>query len=153
MSGIKLPSLLAQIAAISIAGVRVVDYDSIPTEILERDCPVLYPKPNELVSNLTVERETFGLDSNANTKKNVTYDLRYVLAYQKIGAGRNLFESYPDMVDKIFAVQEAITELDTTGGVIDITCAPVTWGVVQDPSGNAFHGCEFSFRVLEFYEV
>jgi hypothetical protein len=154
MTGLKLETLVDEIAAVTITGVRVRGMDNIPAEVGARDCPLLSPKPNDFVANLTITRDSFGTNDNADTKRTVTYDLRYVLFYTPIGAGRNLFDQYADFVHKAIAVQQAVAELESaTDGVIDITCAPVVWGVVQDAAGNAFHGCEFSFNVTEFYEV
>lgn len=142
-------TIATSIAGLSVSGVTIKDLTGLPTAVDNRECPVLYPKPNGFVSGLSVVRESFGAAVTAH--KTVEYTLTYAFLYRRVEAGRGLFDTFDDMVDKAFEVLDAIIANDVVSGAIDITpIGIVNVGPVADPAGELFHGCELQLRVMEF---
>ena len=88
-------TIATSIAGLSVSGVTIKDLDGISEQVHARACPLLYPKPDGFMSNLRVERDSFGPASNA--RKTVRYTLSYVYLHAPIGEGRGLFDVYADM--------------------------------------------------------
>lgn len=153
MSGIKLLDVTDAMKDAAIAnGLNVRDIDLIPEAVAPRDCPVLYPRPDGLVSGFTVTPQSYGSGPTSGRKIDVTYSINYRLAYAPIGSGRGLFDVYNAMVAKVIEILDMLIANDALAS-IDITPAIGTWGVVQDPAGGAFHGVDITLNVLDFYEV
>lgn len=152
-------SLSAVTIADSIAGltiddttngnINIRDLDQIPESIHARDCPILFPNPNQFVSDITTERQAQA--SGITGIWNVTYDLNYAYMHAPIGATRGLFDVYKGMVANVMNIVDSILVNDALTGAIDIQTANIsTFGVATGPGDNQFHGCEISFSVLEF---
>jgi hypothetical protein len=143
-------TVATSIAALSVSGVTMKDLDAIPEAVLNRDCPIFYPKPENFMTNLRVEILSFGTGSSA--KKNVTYQLNYMYLHSELGAGRSLLDVYPDVVAKAALIIDAFLGDDALTGTIDIKPqTALTFGPVQDVAGNWFHGSNMTFDVLEFW--
>jgi hypothetical protein len=69
-----------------------------------------------------------------------------------VGAGRaNVLEYYDDLTAMIGLVLDAVLAIDTLTGLVDIMPLSVTnMGLVNDPADQAWYGCDFAFRVMEF---
>ena len=146
---LAIATIVSNIAALSVSGVTIKDMDSIPEQVLARDCPIMIPEPVDFVSDFEVERNTYG--SAAQSKKTVRYTLNYSFLYQTVGATRTGLDIYGDMVDKAFAIFDAIISNDDLGSTVEFTpFDTVSFGVVLDPSGNTFLGCRILVRVTEF---
>jgi len=146
---IKLATVADSISKLSLTGVTIKDLDEIPTEILGRDVPMIIPVPNGFVTGMTPERVTLG--SGASAKWDVKYQLNYRLLHSEIGTGRtSIFDTYAAMVTKAVAFVDLIMTNDAITGAVDIEVSNITdFGPVVDPTGKAFHGCDFIFDVLE----
>lgn len=151
---LQIVKLVDKISQLEVSGVRIRDMDELQAPVNQRDCPILTPEPLNFVSNLVVTRDSTGIPSIA--KKTVNYTLQYTFLYQPVGAGREL-ERYGDMVEKAYAIIDAIIEADNlTSGtdydeVVDITpAAIVEFGPVPDPQGNQYIGCRLQFVITEF---
>ena len=145
-------TIASSIATLSVPGVTVLGLDEIPETVTGRDCPLMYPRPDGFMSNLRVERVSFGPASSA--AKDVRYTLHYTFLLAPVGDGRGLFDVYADMVSYVLAILDAIIADDalngTITGVIDITPQGVVrFGLVASPAGGHFHGAQLSFEVLE----
>lgn len=153
MSGIKLTTITAAVKAASIAsGLSVRDVDAIPEGVSPRDCPLLAPRPDGLVSNFAITPQSYGSGPASGRKIDVNYAINYRLYYAPIGSGRGLFDVYDAMVSKVIEVLNFFIANDALAS-IEITPVVGTWGVVQDPAGGAFHGVDITLNVLDFYEV
>ena len=142
-------TIATSIAGLSVPGVTIKDLDGVPEEVHARDCPLLYPKPDGFMSNLRVERDSFGAAGDA--RKTVRYTLSYAYLHAPVGEGRGLFDVYADMVGNVLAILDAIIADDALNGAADITPGAVTrFGLVNDPSGGWFHGCVVALDVVEF---
>lgn len=148
---LALTTITNSIAALSVSGVTIKDVDEIPNEVLDRECPMVIPKPDGFVSNFKPERVTLGSGSGA--KWNVNYNLTYRLLYAKVGTGRGLFDLYSGFAVKAMLFVDAVMDNDALTGTVDITLDNISdFGPVVDPAGITFHGCDFTFSVLEFQD-
>ena len=143
-------TVAASIAALVIDGVDILDIIEIPTEAKKRDAPYIVPKPDGFISGFLPERQSLGPGTTAAF--NVTYTLTYRLLHSKIGTGRSgLFDTYSSMVAKVGLFLDAIIANDTISGAIDIFPNSINnFGLVSDPLGTAFHGCDIGIQVTEF---
>jgi len=148
---IALVTIADSISGLSVSGVTIKDINQVPNEVLERDVPMIIPRPDGFVTNFKPERVTLG--SGAGAKWNVTYDLTYRLLYAKVGTGRGLFDLYSGLCATAMLFVDAIMDNDALTGTVDIQLSNISdFGPVVDPSGQTFHGCDFVFTVLEFQD-
>ena len=143
-------AIASSIAALPIVGVQIRDLDAIPEMVSARDCPVMYPKPDGFINNLGVDRISYG--SALESRKNATYTLTYRYLHNPEGVDRagsyRLFDAMMNNVDEIVS---RIIDNDDLSGTVDITPAEISnLGLVLDPAGYAFHGCDIAFNVLVF---
>ena len=150
--GVKIASVATAIAGLSVSGVTLKDISSIPEQVDQRQCPILFPDPAGFVTGLTVARVTQGLDSTA--AKDVNYTLNYIYLHCEVGTVRYLTDAIDTMVDKVVLVLNAITDNSTVNGAVDLVPSMAgEFGQIEGPAGNVFFGCRISIAVLEFYEV
>ena len=147
---LQIGTVAASIAALVIDGVDILDIIEIPTEAKKRDTPYIVPKPDGFITDFFPERKSLGPGSTAAF--DVTYTLTYRLLHSKIGTGRSgLFTTYSDMVTKAALFLDAIIENDTLTGAVDSFPSSISnFGLVSDPLGNAYHGCDIGIKVMEF---
>ena len=144
---IALATVADSIAALTVSGVTLKDVDNIPEDVTGMG-PLIIPAPNYL-TNFTMERMSFGGGSSA--EMDVKYTLNYRLLFAPVGAGRGFIGVVDVMVDKLALFLDAILAIDTISGCEDITPSGVSnFGVVTDPAGNQYFGCDISLDVLEF---
>lgn len=133
------------ISKISITGLAIKDLDTIPASVLARDCPMLIPAPNFL-SSFTPTRVDL-----TTQEQDLRYTLTYRLLSAPVGSGRGIHELYDTMVTNIAAFLDAILTNHAVTGAVDIRAMNVgMFGVVTDPAGGNFHGCDIAIEVLEF---
>jgi hypothetical protein len=134
------------IAGISISGVTVKDINEIP-ENVELLCPVLIPQPNDYITNLSVERMSFG--GGGTAKLDMTYTLNYVYLHSAVG-GLSQFDAYSGIITKLELILEAILTNDNIAGPVDFEVETIpSIGVIEDPAGGQYWGTLLSFRVTE----
>jgi len=136
------------ISKLSVTGLTIKDINEIPAGTDSRG-KTLIPKPN-FMTDFSMERDSFGGGSTA--KMTVNYTLNYRMLYKPVGAGRqNVLEYYDDLTSMIGLVLDAVLAIDTLTGTVDIVPLSVTnMGLVNDPADQAWYGCDFAFRVMEF---
>lgn len=133
------------IAGITISGVDIRDLDEIPGSVLPRDCPMILPAPN-FISSFTPER----IDISTQ-EQNYRYTLVYRFLAAPVGSGRGIHEMYDTMVTKLALFFDGLVTNHSVTGAVDIQAVNITsFGVVEDPSGASFHGCDIQIEVLEF---
>ena len=151
MATLSADTIAASIAALSVTGLTIKDLDAIPQQVQARDCPIMFPDPTKFFSNLVVTVDTFGSNS---ARKTINYTLSYVLLYAEAGEERGLYKVYQPLVQMALSVIDALLINDALNGCIDIQPQDVPiFGTLTDPSGKAFYGATYSFRVVEFSEV
>ena len=137
------------ISKLSVSGVTIKDVDQIPNEVTQYDVPVMFPEPLNFITDFEVIRDSFGADSLA--KKTAAYTLNYTFCHSLVGSGRLLSDVYDDMVAKAELILDAIIANSTITGAVDIEPLNISnFGVVLDPAGHSFHGCQIQVRVMEF---
>jgi len=145
---IKLSTIADSISGLVVTGVTMLDLDQIP-EAVDPRRPTFYPWPDGWVSGLEVERNSTG--SLGTAKMTVHYVLHYRFCYAPIGSGRGLNDVYPDMVAKAVLLLNKVLDNDIFSGLVDFELAEaLAFGVVEDPAGNKFYGCDLALRVMEF---
>ena len=135
------------IAGLIISGVTIKDIDQIP-EAARLLTPLVIPQPNNFVTDLSAEFETFG--SNGSAKINTNYTLNYVFLFCEIG-GLSSFAAFSGLIEKLSAILVAIHSNDAISGAVDVKINSIgNLGVITDPAGVEFWGLEFSLRILEY---
>ena len=136
------------IAALTVSGLTIKDIDEIPASVVDANCPVIYPEPLNLMTNLVDEPAHFG--EGANSDWNVEYDLTYTLCYCPVGDGREM-ENFAPAIDKANGFIYAIMKANPLTGAVLVRATGISEvGPVPDPSGNLFIGCRITVHVLEF---
>ena len=130
------------IAALSVTGLMIKARGSVKDILLDRDCPIFFPRPNEFVTGYSEEPLSAGTAGTAF--KEVDFILSYYFFYCAIGKGRNLQE-------KESAAETLLELLFTTLRAAD-TALGLTWVQPSNISGwttytdkkeeNTFYGCE-----------
>ena len=150
--GVKVATVAASIAALSVSGVDIKDIHGIPEEVTTRILLVLFPDPAGFLTGLTITRQSFGLDASA--KKDVKYTLNYVYLHSNAGSGRYITDEINDMVDKAVLILNEIADNSSVSGSVDIVPSLSSeFGQMEDAAGNLFFGCRVAVDVTEFYEV
>jgi len=137
------------IAALSISGVTVKDISGIPESIYARDCPILFPMPGNWYGGGNVVQEENSTFGAAGTRYwNTNHTMNYVYLHSPVGTGRGNADNYAGAVSNIEDVVEAVTALNVSGvDVKEISHTPI--GVLQDPAGNKFTGCEVTITLRQ----
>ena len=149
--GLEITAICNSIAGLSITGVTLKDLDEIPEGVDPADCPILYPEPDGLLSNIGVE--PVSLSTGTSRQANVTYNLRYTFLHSAVGEGAGLFDVFPDMIAKVVLILNAVLTNDYITGLQDFQVVSIAnFGPVTDPSASmTFHGTQFEFSVLELW--
>ena len=143
---LQITTVCKHIAEMEVDGVKIAGLGNIPANIHE---PYIIPLPN-LVTGFTCIRETFGTGSTA--KYTVTYNLNYRLCYIPVSETRatNL-DHFDDMVSAYGRfIDQAIINDALTGAVDVIPQDTVNFGIVEDPAGNPFWGCDIAIGIVEY---
>jgi len=135
------------IAALSVSGVTIKDIDEIP-QSGRLITPVLFPRPNEFVTEFEPTFQSFG--SNGTAKIDLGYNLHYVYLHAEAGTGIGAFDAYNGMITKLSAILVALLSNDALTGLVDQKPIIEGMGVIEDPSGVEYWGIMFALRVLEF---
>jgi len=143
--GLAIQTIVDSIKGLSVTGVTIKEFTDLNVQVDPRSCPVLFPDPADFITGWSINRDTFsGL-------KTATYTLRYTFCYKPIGSGRMGFGEYDAMVAKAAAILDKIIANDTINGCVDIQPEAVPYfGLVNDPVGESFFGCQILLRVTEF---
>lgn len=145
---LAIATICDSIAALSVTGLTICDYDAIPTRADARG-HYLYPNPINFVTNFRVEWDSFGTDALA--KKTVRYTLNYVFNYAPIGEGRAFkLDYYDDMTVMAFAIMDAIIANSSLSGNVDNLPSFGTFGLVYDLAGLPCYGCDVRIDIMEF---
>ena len=147
--GLNIATIAHNISCLDVAGVKIKDIHEIPEAVVQRDCPVLYPRPDGFVTGLTVEIDSFG---DASALKTVRYVLTYRFLEAQLGTTRGLFDLYGDFVKHVFAILDKLIDSEALTGQVELNIESIgDFGPVVDPSGTGFHGCDIALSVMEFW--
>ena len=150
---IKLPSVITEIAALSITGwdgksIPVKDDNAIPESSIML-CPVVIPSPDKFVEFSSPEHSSFGL--LGNDQLIIRYKLTYKYLHATIAGGvGGLFTVYSGLVQNIGLISAAMLNAEYTNAPIVHIDHIGNIGVITDPAGNQYWGCDFVIEVQEF---
>jgi hypothetical protein len=133
--------------ALTITGVTCKSLANIPPTVAERDCPIIFPDPENWAGDMSlgIGLETFGVSTGY---WECTRTLNYLFLYQKVGADRTAFKPLVAMSDKRDAMVEQFCEINISGvDVLGVTSTPLT--VLVGPDGTSFHGFRIGVVVRE----
>lgn len=138
------------IAALTVSGVTIKDVTAIPEKVNARDCPILFPSPDNWLGGANLEPAdgptTFGTASTRYWLINRAY--RYIYLHEAVGSTRGLKDVIYAMAAKVDLIIEALCELDVSG--VDVQSVVVgDFGVLEDPAGNGFFGCTVTVTLRE----
>jgi hypothetical protein len=146
---LAITTVCTSIAALTVAGVTIKDLDAVPPSAI-RLTPVLFPAPENPISNFLATRESFGGGSSALV--NVEYDLNYIFLYCELGSGRTGLDWLEDRMLKVQAIYDEVLEIDVITGAVDVwPTGNVQFITLTDPAGNQYLGCAMTFHVTEFW--
>jgi hypothetical protein len=135
------------IAALSIAGIGILDTDQIP-DTIGLDTHVLAPVPNGFISDVAVTR-----DELSGQLLRLGYTLRYRYYHCVIGTN-SLFAAYAAVIDAAAAILLAFANDATLAGALDNDGPSIeNIGPVADPTGKGYHGFDVVIHITQFLEV
>jgi hypothetical protein len=141
-------TITSEIANLSITGVTIKDYDElVPSWVAIPN--VLYPDIDApFLTNFAPNFQSFRRGANALV--DFSYTLNYRFLGTQVGQGNSLFTGYPDMVNKVLLIINAVvTNHSYASGKANIELGPVTLGNREDPAGNQYHGADIALNVTE----
>lgn len=146
---LAITTVCTSIASLTVAGVTIKDLDNVPPSAV-RLTPILFPQPENPLSNFSAARESFG--GGSSMLANVEYDLNYLFLYCELGSGRTGLDWLEDRMLKVQAIYDAVLGIDTITGAIDVwPTGNVQFITLTDPANNSYLGCAMTFHVLEFW--
>jgi hypothetical protein len=145
---VQFATVIDAISNLSVSGVTLKDVDTIP-ENVQLLCPVLFPRPDNFITEVTPEFVTYG--SLGTAKINLSYTLNFMYCHAPIGSGLGgVFANYGSLITNLELILEKILESDVVTGAVDLQLAGVNIAPITDPAGNNYFGAEIALRVQEF---
>ena len=143
----RVAEVAAAVAAMTVPGITILDLDEMKQAVTDRDCPLFGPSAND-PSYLT-DWDTVRISMQGNRANN--YNLNYTYFHAAVGSDRGLFKQWPEMMENVRKLAEAIAALPRVDGCKSIALNEMPrFGLVNDASGNPFHGAVFQLYVMEF---
>lgn len=131
-----------------IPGITILDKDEIKEGFTAYDVPLLAPRPNDFVSSPQIQYVTLG--SGAGRQLDVSYFVTYRYFHAPIGTG-DLSTTWSEMIDAVFSILDVVIDNDKVVGLEDFSLSSIgDFCEVVDGSNNSYHGCDITFKVLEF---
>jgi hypothetical protein len=140
-------TIFDSISKLNVPGVAIKDLNEIPTAVDLRR-PTLFPVPENAFSDFAVTRQSQGGAGTALME--ARYNINYRFCCFPVGSGRGLFDIYDGFMERVVAILNAVLAADMVTGLIDIEEWYWSFGIVVDPAGVEFYGCDLSMRVMEF---
>lgn len=142
-------AISSAISALDIDGVTIKDVSGIPQSVQTRDCPILFPMPGNWYGGgnaVNEDKSTFG--TAGSRYWTTSHAMNYVYLHSEVGTGRGNADNYASAVEDIEDIVEAVTALDVSGvDVAEISHNPI--GILTDPSGRRFTGCEVTITLRQ----
>ena len=90
---------------LSISGVTIKSIGAIP-QSGQMVTPILFPQPDNFVTDITVENQTVG--PNTAAAIDFSYNLHYVFLYTEIGGGLSGLDPYSPLIQQLETIWETI---------------------------------------------
>jgi hypothetical protein len=120
---------------------------SLPQEVFDRDCPLLFPSPSNWLGQGITTPGNF--DNIIAGRLQYEHNLAYILAYAEMGTGRGLSDFYAGMAALRYELTRQMARIDVVA--MSITrVATTTFGQMTDPTGKVFYGCGITVTAKEY---
>lgn len=144
---IQYNTVIGAIAGLTISGVNIKDIDEIP-ENAEMQLPVLFPNPDDPVTDIDFQFASFGTMGAA--KMDLSYTLNYLYLHAKVGSGLSVNSVLSGLMTNLAAIMVKFAENDQLSGAVEVKLNSLpAVRVIEGPNGTQFHGVALTFRVLE----
>lgn len=141
-------TITASIASLSVSGMTIVDMSAIPPDVQGTRKQILFPEPENFITDFTITRDTFGMSI---AKMTARYTLNYTYCHVPLGTGRTGLDAYDEMVGMWVLLVNAVMNSDTLSGAVEFEIPYIAeFGAVPDPSGQMYLGFRFPITVTEF---
>ncbi len=144
-----LQSITNAIAAISVSGVTIKDSDEIVASWVGTP-NILYPNPNDdgFITNFRIQFDSIMQGTDA--PMTIGYTLNYRFLGTQIGDMATFPVEYANIVSKVAAIVNALVAVPAPySGRVELIIGGVTIGAKADPSGNMYHGADFTLNITE----
>jgi hypothetical protein len=132
------------VSKLSISGVTCKDIDQITASRMGQ-AATLTPRPDGFITDIEITS-----DELTKQKLTLKYAMNFTYYHCPIGSTLN-FADYTNMITNIAAIISAMVEDNTLAGALDTGTPTVSdIGMVLDPAGNFFHGCQISLSISQF---
>ena len=149
MSSVHFVDTVTDITNMDISEVSIYGIENIPENCIG-STPLLAPRPDDFITDLTFTRESMG----AGEMMNIEYVLHWQYLHAPMGSNNDLFETYNGMIENLAKIIEGISEITSLTGGVDLVIDGIEKiAVIKDITGNEFHGVELSIRVTEFINL
>jgi len=148
-------TVTAAIAGLSIAGVVVRDTTDLPKSFTKRDCPVLFPHPDEWMQGTRSEPGEGAQYVGQAGVFDAVRSLRYIFLHSPAIAANPMEKIFPAMAARADAIFSAIESLNTQAGLLTVRSVSYSqFGEIAAPPAGAttrnfFYGCFFDIEILE----
>ena len=147
---ISFSTVADSISHLSISGVNIKDANEIPAKA-EANLPVLFSRPVDFISDLSVTRVSMGSGGTAQMDGN--YTLNYVFLHSVVGASGGVLSQYSDFLSKLALIIVSILGNDNITGALDMQLQGISnLGPLVGPNGTNFLGVEIALRVMEIVQ-
>lgn len=141
-------AIITSIAGYSVTGVDILDADEIKDEVKRRAVPLMMLAPNFFTQPKYIYD---AMGTGAVAPITVKYVLRWRFFYAEVGTERGQYDIFQGFIQKVTAIIDAVIANDATSDAIHLQVVDVgTFGVVTDPTGNQFYGCDIGIEVTEY---
>lgn len=142
---LAITTITDSISKLTVTGLTIKDIDEIPQGLLDRDCPILTPNPDNYVTSFKAVADS--LDKN---KWTVSYTLNYLLLYAVVGSGRTtVLEKFSGMVSMAFKFIDAVAAAMTLSGAVDWAPDKVDNFEIVTIGQKSYHACRVSIDIVE----
>lgn len=136
------------IAAISIDGSITIKKHNEVTASWQALSNVLYPMPEEWITNFSLEQVTMLQGSSAPW--DVSYTLNYRFLGTQVGDMNNFSKGYASLVEKFILIVNAIVSTFAPySGKVEMKLGSIDIGPKTDPIGNDYFGVDFGLEIKE----
>lgn len=135
------------IAGLTITGVTVKDIDQVDASNV-RLTSILAPRPLNYITDISAIADSLG--AGGNRQMTLLYTLHYTYYYLPIGSTLS-FEKYNTLIANVATILAALITNDVISGALYTENISVdSLGLVTDPRGDNYFGCEFSLQIAQF---
>lgn len=143
---LSITTITNDIASLNMTGIDTRNLNNIPDKVHSRDCPILFPDPDNFYVSVSAERKSMGRADSAYWIVNRTLTYRFL--FTEVGTGRGLLEFYQGLAEAQDTIVTAF--LTNEFEIFNITGIGISdYGVVTDSAGTKFFGFTVTLQTQE----